>query len=146
MAKRNLSAKVIRHLRATEKFMIAEPSRFNMRYGLWDSETVPDMLAQPPCGTACCIAGSAHVVATKLTLDHSKVSWDIIKIGLSKAGFDMDSEFFDKLFFIRSIHGSRSDSWPDFYEKMYLAAKTPLERACVGVARIEHFIATDGLE
>ena len=153
MAKKNLSQKVIRLLRKTEQFMLDEPRRFDMKYGVTGSFDVPGILEQPPCGTTCCIGGSMYVMLTKTPLTGEEIDWTEImdhlqiKLGITRDGI------FRKLFFMAALHGpslySDSDGterWPKFYEDAYLAAKTPLQRVCVGIARIEHFIATDGRE
>jgi hypothetical protein len=155
MAKKKdgLNRNTVRLLRKVQKFLIEEPRRFNMRYGIVSVNEITDeristILEEPPCGTMCCIAGAAYVVATNKSLNHTEVTFSEILDGVyEKANVDFtDYRLFGKLFYIESQHGRVKGAWPKFYEDAYLTAKTPLERACVGVARIEHFIATDGRE
>jgi hypothetical protein len=152
--KKNLNRNAVRLLRKVQKFLIDEPRRFNMRFGIMDINEFSDitrdvdmMLGEPPCGTACCIAGAAYVVATNKKLNHTSIDWDEIMAGVKEsAKVNFQSDIFHKLFYTKANHNLFDGMWPEFYNDMYVAAKTPLERACVGVARIEHFIATDGRE
>lgn len=148
----NLNKNEIRLLRKVQKFLIAEPRRFNMRYGVMDVNDVSDdnvfdkMLENPPCGTACCIAGAAYVVATCTRLKNTTIPWMSIIHGINVAAqVRFERDIFRKLFYTKRQHDA-VQAWPAFYEDAYFDAKTPLERACIGVARIEHFIATDGEE
>lgn len=154
--KKNLNHNLIRLLRKVQKFLIEEPRRFNMFDGITLTEglvnkpynrLVPTvcLLEEPPCGTACCIAGAGYAIANDVIFDHTHVSWRKID-DFFQERYNMPIEFRERLFFTGQMVSPGSDCWPYLYSKMYSEAKTPLERACVGVARIEHFIATDGLE
>ena len=145
--KSNLNRADIRLLRKIQKELIAAPARFHMRYGIISSDQV-SMLEKPVCGTACCIAGTGYVVATGLNLfDHKNQTrdWSEILDGASEVGVDFRKPVYSKLFYMKIMHDT-THGWPEFYEQAYYDAKTALQRACVGVARIEHFIATDGRE
>jgi hypothetical protein len=149
--KTNLKRKDIRFLRKIEKFLMEEPARFSMKYGLVPVDPTCDMLRIPACGTAVCIGGAGYVVATGINLmNHQGIikGWDQLMDGIAeRTHIDVRQPFYQKLFFIAGMHDRGPGAvWPPFYTGMYKACKTPLERACVGVARIEHFIATDGKE
>lgn len=73
----------------------------------------------PPCNTVGCIAGWSS----------------LLKLGL----IDLLTE--DEKNILYYVH-----NWPSTFCDQYLNAKTPLERATVTCARIDHFIATDGKE
>ena len=148
MSKKNLNRDFVRLLRKVQKFLIAEPRSYDMKEGIVESEFLKTILEQPPCGTACCIAGAAYVIDTGMELNHSRKGFSAIS-GRLQQKFFLDDLTFYKLVYIGGLHAGikpGKNGWPKFYTDMYLAAKTPLERACVGVARIEHFIATDGQE
>lgn len=143
--KNNLSRDFVRLLRKIQKFLIEEPRRFDMLEGVIDSSGRPSLLEQPPCGTACCIAGAGYVIANNVHLDHTSIGFGRIYDFFGDK-YKLDGATRDRLFYTRYQAGPFSISWPMLYSDAYKNAKTPLERACVGVARIEHFIATDGRE
>lgn len=136
-AKKQLSRDFVRLLHKTQKFLIEEPRRFDMKEGLVEAANMSTILEEPPCGTACCIAGAGYAIAHNLVLNHTVIGFGKIYTFFSST-FHLSDTTLDRLFYM--------DNWSVFYQKMYKEAKTPLERACVGVARIEHFIATDGRE
>lgn len=151
MKNKNLKRDTVRLLRKVQKFFIEEPRRFDMEQGIvpyWRLRCDFFMMGEPPCGTVLCIAGAAYAISTGLRLRNSFVGFGDIEYHL-KSEFSLDGDVAKRLFFVSGIHMSAQpgvNAWPEFYSTMYHAAKTPLERACVGVARIEHFIATDGNE
>lgn len=154
-AKKNLNRNLIRLLRKIQKFLIEEPRRFNMLYGINDvagfvgvrhsKSNIVHLMQEPPCGTMCCIAGAGYVIDTGMKLKHSHVNWIEIRVLFEKK-YKLRYDLCYRLFFSAQMEVYGKEHWPKFYSDMYAAATTPLERACVGVARIEHFIATDGQE
>jgi hypothetical protein len=144
-AKKNLSRDTVRVLRKVQKFLIEEPRRFNMYEGITDALGLKDQLEVPPCGTACCIAGAIYLIDTKTPLPVGAN----LRIGFGKiehhiaSKFKLSDDMMSRLFYQNPYS---CNQWPKIYTDAYMAAKTPLERACIGVARIEHFIATDGQE
>lgn len=144
---KNLNRETVRLLRKIQKFLIAEPRRFDMHEGIARAEDSPTLLETPPCGTACCIAGAGYAIERGIKLNHSQVYFNHITYMFADPGgkFKLDSQACDRLFYIKQQIGY-GQGWPIIYSNAYKEAKTPLERACVGVARIEHFIATDGQE
>lgn len=154
MKNKNLKRDTVRLLRKVQKFLMEEPRRFNMEQGIVPylngipHPTGTFMMGEPPCGTVLCIAGAAYAISTGLRLRNSFVGFGDIEYHLQNE-FSLDGDVAKRLFFVSGLHmGAQPgvNAWPEFYSTMYLAAKTPLERVCVGVARIEHFIATDGNE
>ncbi len=135
--KKKLNPNLIRLFRKVQKFLIEEPLRFDMRDGI---EVFP--VFEPRGGTVCCIAGAGYAIHNKLVLNYSRVSFDKIEKMFAEE-FKMTQQQMDRLFYTNLVCGR---GWPHFYEKAYYVAPTALERACIGVARIEHFIATDGEE
>jgi len=127
-------------LRKIQKFLLAEPRRFDMTEGVTSSKYVPSVLEHPPCGTTCCIAGAAYIIENKIekTLSKTRVEWEIVRNTAVKVLGIPDRERTEKLFY--------DEYWPLKFKIQYDDAETPLQRAKVGVARIEHFIKTDGRE
>lgn len=127
-------------LRKVQKFLLAEPRRFDM--GSWvELAEQADILRRPPCGTACCIAGAAFLIDKKIevkgALNNDKVLYGDILGGASRA-LKIDDRQENLLFFV--------GWWPRKFQVAYNSAKTPLARAKAGVARINHFIKTKGAE
>jgi len=133
----------VKLLRKIQKFILAEPRRFFMTYGVEPAETLfisAGTKAYPPCGTTCCIAGAAYIIENKIekTLSKTRVEWEIVRNTAVKVLGIPDRERTEKLFY--------DEYWPLKFKIQYDDAETPLQRAKVGVARIEHFIKTDGRE
>lgn len=114
-----------------------------MRDGVVSSTAIKEQLEQPPCGTACCIAGAIYILGNNIALHGQYISLGTIEHYAAEK-FNLKGGLASRLFY--DTYGTPSNRWPDLYVKAYQAAQTPLERACIGVARIEHFIATDGQE
>lgn len=130
----------VKLLRKVQKFLLDEPRRFDMSNWIVDSDSYEaNVLKPPPCGTMCCIGGAAIVIHDKIKLNHT-----------GRDNFQYS--IFDKA--IGTLELSRGQgenlfayaNWPGKFAKAYVAAKTPLQRAKVGVARIEHFIKTNGAD
>jgi hypothetical protein len=149
-SKKNLPPEVIRWLRKAQRFLMKEPKRFNMYEGVRPADIVEGQIDQPPCGTACCIAGALYVIKTGLILDPlnpQNLGWSTIYDEMRELG--LGGSLGERLFYIQGLHTHQSagtTAWPKFYGDAYLAATTSLQRALIGVARIEHYIATDGAE
>lgn len=126
-----------RLLRRIQKHILAEPKRFVMgtthAYGAPGAPIAnTTKLVGPndfnngnpyeqkqtfaPCGTAACIMG-----------------W-----GQTLGATSKDADMWNKL--------CSAGDWPTIFRSRYKAAKTPLARARIAVARIDHFIATKGAE
>jgi hypothetical protein len=96
------------------------------------------------CGTECCIAGWALTIANPRlgekiqTRQLDQDTWDSLwcktRITLGLSGPQM------------ALLCSCAEDWPADFREQYDAAKTDIERAMVGAARIDHFIATNGAE
>jgi len=147
----------VKLLREVKRYILAEPLRFNMRD--WGKGS-----AHAPCGSVACIAGNACIVGekglgfkipTKVRKGQRVIDWqgwyNSEFIGEFIGPEECASELLglttaqaDRLFLIESLHGFVG--WPERFEKAYLAAKTPPERAKVAAERIEHFIKTKGKE
>lgn len=151
-----LSKLTIQRLRKLEKFLMREPRRFDMNDGVISAyrldEEMNSFLEEPPCGTACCMAGGAYVLNNKINLSDKEeypegldVDWfNVWNEALNYLGLDALQG--QRLFYLKSMHANDKETkhWPVKYERLYLAAKTPMERVMVGCLRIEHFIATSG--
>lgn len=135
-----LNNKTITRLRLIEQFILSEPRRFDMWEAVIPASGSPGMLEQPPCGTACCIAGAAYLVGRKIkNLNSRRFAWGDVK-PFAANYFGLTFEQSQRLFY------PTSNAWGQVYHDAYRNAKSPLERAYVGVARIERFIATNGDE
>lgn len=140
-------------LRKVQKFLLAEPRRFYMDQGVVDIEYLRRACgieiaekAAPPCGTTCCIAGATYILGKNIqkTLNFTKREWETVrKYAVRELGLQEDEA--ERLFYIIDMHGTDT-GWPMKFCYAYANAKTPLQRAKVGVARIEHFIKTNGAE
>lgn len=166
MAKNATSPKLTALLRRVEKRILEEPKRLNMDhwgYRATDSyseylsnpgmlQVAPDLI--PPCGTVGCIAGWAALDGMKATeiarLSPRKLK-DKMETGqgtvgnlIRDDGLDPDDLFIpaEKVVSKDEDGGWKDPGWPRKFIKAYRNAKTPLKRAKVAVARIEHFIKT----
>lgn len=126
----------VKLLRKVQKFLLDEPRRFDMSNWVRDSG-LSNILKHPPCGTACCIAGAAFVLDKKLSLKKSTFDGVTVEID-ARCSLELTPYESDRLFY--------RINWPGSFSLKYGQAKTPLARAKVGVARIEHFIKTGGQE
>lgn len=126
-------------LRKVQKFLLAEPRRFDMTEWINPSE-YSNVLKEPPCGTACCIAGATYLIAKKITpcgeIAGTAEAYEVSLAATKALIIDSDQE--SRLYL--------TSGWPKRFQKAYHKAKTPLARAKAGVARIEHFIKTKGAE
>lgn len=102
----------------------------------------------PPCGTACCIGGAACILSKKAKGSIKRIknlqwTWDEVRF-TAKTHLGLTNDQADRLFYFSNMTLNQRTHWPEYYEQAYRAAKTPRDRAMVGVARIEHFIASNG--
>jgi hypothetical protein len=130
--KYNLNIKL---LRKVQKFLLEEPRRFDM--GDWlQPASLADVIERPPCGTACCIAGAAYILEHRLNpneINFSQINPSVVHMD-AMGILGLDYRMMDGLFY--------ASRWPDEFRDAYYHARTPLERAKAGVARIEHLIKT----
>lgn len=145
MKKAKLSELTIKRLREVEQFILAEPRRFDMWSGVQKTTDVrafsggDRILQEPPCGTMCCVAGAAFIIGKKIELNKPYYfDWISISSYAINKFFHFTYHQADLLFF--------PTNWPKIFKDAYDEADTPMLRASVGVARIEHFIATNGAE
>lgn len=125
----------VKLLRKVQKFILEEPRRFNM-----SSWIVPldDWLDdRPPCGTALCIAGAVYAIGKNLRLNRTSVVGDLVE-AFASDHLDLNQEESRRLFF--------AGNWPLRFNRMYYYGRTPLDRAKVGVERIDYFIKTKGTD
>lgn len=147
----------VEKLREVEKFLITEPRVFTMSEGIdvfdaegiWEEETFIDqnnLIQVAPCGTACCMAGAAYIITHGVDGDYSDVEWGEVQREATKV-LGLTFEEAERLFYLpRDQWHQDGGSWPQEFAARFDEAKTPLERVQVGVARIEHFIKTNGQE
>jgi hypothetical protein len=131
--------KQIRRFRKVIKFIIAEPRRFNMVAGVEYASAHRDtQLETPPCGTACCIGGAAFIVGQRIKLDMPvRLGWNpVAEYAMEYLGLDRGQR--ERLFY--------TAYWPATFKTAYEQSRSAQERAYVGAARFEHFIATNGAE
>lgn len=141
--------KVLAHLRRLKTTKRA--ARFNMRY--WGDVFDDDMdgvLQKPVCGTQACLGGET-VLALRLGsiakgggifIKNNSACLGIVLI--AQHALDLTEDEKNRLFYLKSwglVHG-----WPDEFDVAYKAAKTPRKRLSVAIARLEHFISTNGAE
>lgn len=134
----------VRMLRKLEKWIMAEPRRFDMRN--WSGNQRIINKNKPPCGTVGCLAGMAcHMQGMNLTPGMSEVSKDEYIPGVATKILDLTAGQAERLFYIAGMHYS-DIAWPASFAAAYKKAKTPTAKVKVAVARIEHFIKTKGAE
>lgn len=132
-------------LRKLEKWIMAEPRRFDMRN--WSGNQRIINKNKPPCGTVGCLAGMAcHMQGYELEPGSGDVTAGDHISDLARAVLGLDSEESDKLFFLPRMHRGVEFHWPASFATAYEKAKTPAAKVKVAVARIEHFIKTKGVE
>lgn len=93
------------------------------------------------CGTAACIAGwGCHLFLTReSTLAKTKSKWSLQFYVLDvRRAIGLTAVESDGLFHL--------GYWPEQFRCRYNYAKAPTARAAIAVARVEHFIATEGKE
>lgn len=126
-------------LEKVKQHILEEPRRLNMQYVLIASSTAP-------CGTVGCVAGWAMFLTGAMDkygyLIPSECHRDNYDIAMEKLGLNKQQtgKLFDFSKWNIGYH------WPANFENAYNNAETPEERARVTVARIDHFIATNGAE
>ena len=138
-----LSKRTTKRMRDAIDFILAEPRRFNMRYAVepvagGQFGILKEQLDTPPCGTACCFGGAVYLLGKRIkTMRRRSFEWDDVRpFATQYLGINEDQA--DRLF--------HTSNWPTHFREAYDNATTAIERAYVGAARFEHFIATDGKE
>jgi hypothetical protein len=137
----------VRMLRKLEKWIQAEPRRFDMLN--WSGNEYIIRKQKPRCGIVGCLAGMAcHMQGLKLTPGAGFLNDDMNDeiFERARAILDLSEKQSARLFFLPDIHHHRSLYWPGEFAAAYNKAKTPKEKVKVAVARIEHFIKTKGQE
>lgn len=122
--------------------ILDEPTKFRMAD--WVSYA-----ADAPCGTAACIAGHVTMriakIETPKALRHMIYETeDIQPEYTAKNALQIDRDQASRLFYLPE-HSVRN-RWPDDFADAYYDAETPEARADVAFWRIQHFIATEGME
>ena len=136
-----------KRIREAIQFILKEPRRFNMRYPVepvressgtkvnFYGLPMQGQIDLPPCGTVCCFAGALYLQGMKIrNLKSRQFSWfyEVQPYAKERLGLsEMESR---KLFHV--------EDWPETFEILYNNATTSIERAYVGAARFEHYIAT----
>lgn len=131
----------VKKLRKLQKWILAEPKRFDM--ATWVS-TALEKERKPSCGTVGCLAGMAcHMEGYDI---HSMSFTQIPRQACEILGLDMDQEV--RLFYLDSLQILRfgGKNWPSKFDIAYFQAKTLKGRARVAVRRINHLIKTKGAE
>lgn len=113
---------------------------------------VADKHTAPSCGTTGCVAGWVmaleHGAACKEDFynDDSRLLFSFAEAAAEVLGLTLYQA--RKLFYLSYEEEDDDDGlrWPISFSKDYLNAKTPRERADATIARIKHFIATNGQE
>lgn len=124
----------IARLRKVEKFILAEPRRYDQDEKMRKLAKLElDNLGKqaPPCATMHCIAGAANAIEKRKRFGYHTARRFL--------GLTIDQAY--KLFAYVDGNG-----WPYAFQTAYNQARTLRERAKVAVARIEHFIKTEGRE
>ena len=137
--KHMLSQQSVTNLRKVKQFILKEPRRFNMQAGVEPSRLISDQLEQPPCGTACCIAGAAYIIKNEIKLTGRKHGLHVFLPTVI-----MEGQLFLELTYDQKETLFYPWHWPQPYMKLYEKAETAQERAAVGALMIEHFIAAGG--
>lgn len=116
--------------------ILEEPRQFNMRnYFFTDASNVPN------CHTAACIGGWGIALSRNETPNQAEFStrphW---ARQLAIKAFDLTDKEADKLFH------ANNEGWGPLFADRYNNADNPTLAAQVAAERIDHFIATGGLE
>lgn len=137
--KKNLSPRAIAKLRAVRDAILAQPEFYNQN-------AFCDTSSKNVCNTACCIGGwlvwndsplafkkaVQQDIKAKDSLYTNYFDWSIA----STKALGLPAGFSTELF-------NRGGAWARPYNDLWMKASTPQERAAIGAAVIEHFIATD---
>ena len=132
----NINVKLLRKI---AKHITEEPRRFIMRSFVYTADSWGDRFRGDDglehkfaeCGTAACIGGWAVILS-----QGTQYMGEYRHRAISLLGLEGMNE--DRLFEV--------SQWPSRFEKRYRTAKTQRQRAKVAAERIEHFIATKGVE
>ena len=134
-------------LEKTIKSIQEEPRGLDMRY--WAKQVNPTNPKNPPCGTKACIAGHVAFCSGKLAFNEngfSKIKGEpnMFVANWAREALKLNSEQADRLFYF--ARWNEGIGWPKQFSVAYNKAKTAKQRAKVAIARIRHFIKTEGEE
>jgi len=135
-----LSAITIRRLRKIQAQIEAEPRQFRMWNWFEDNDELHSKSAIPNCGTAACIAGwsvsmssrKKPAVARYNSVSYASVAMDYLRLDEYAANLLFYEDRWPRKFMPKD--GDRFDSF------------SPAKRAKMAIARINHFIKTNGQE
>ena len=140
-------------LLAAIEYLKTEPSRFDMADGIagirvWRNGS---LLEEPPCGTACCYAGSVAIVSGRIELSNSLHTrqctsynwWDVRKSAVE--ALELTEDEAESLFLLKhqAASGMSQRHWPEPFDTEYMLAKTSAERVWALERRVQHFIAME---
>ncbi len=94
------------------------------------------------CGTTCCIAGWAISLQTE---EKTPLAGKMFKYRTDGLNEDLGAQYLD-LTSSQAVRLFSANYWPEYFQDQYDAAETYIERAQIAAKRIDHFIATEGLE
>jgi hypothetical protein len=170
---KNLSKKTIDLLKKFQEYILEEPRRFNL--SLWGEIANPKEFEQiaedrgptdvtdqrPPCGTVGCVAGSICVLTGVIkpkTVLKGLSSLEVYSFPnhtpeMAAKALGLPLSLAEKLFYLKSwrvVFNKEEEvypGWPEKFEEELEKHKPGSQGyAKVTVARIQHFIDTDGAE
>ena len=144
----------VRLLRRVERAILKEPRRFVMKWWHVTGRILVDIPEKyrPPCNTVACIAGHVQwLTDPKQFAEDVEAGRDDNVEHDARVALGLDGGQAYRLFMMKDWgDGDGRDpfgnGWPQRFCDAYHSAKTPRARAKAAVARIEHFIATNGAE
>lgn len=139
----------IKLLKKIRREILRRPKQFNMNYWFRYS---PKEISH--CGTSACIAGWALTFGQKTTkpIDAAKSLESefgtafIFQLGRWNANITKQAEELLELTELQAQKLFFHTEWPENFKKAYIHGKTSTARAKAAAARIDHFIATEGME
>jgi hypothetical protein len=142
---------LVKRLRKLKKFK-KKRGRFNMEHfgSRWYGSIGALKDEKPVCRTQACLAGEAilefgaGVIAKGGGIDLVGEHRDSPMPIVAQSLLDLDNDQATRLFYFRSW--GYENGWPREFEIRYRAAKTATGRLNVAIARVKHFIKTDGEE
>lgn len=139
---KKLLRKVMAHIKA-------EPRRLDMAFLLeqTDKEYAAEDKSLPPCGTVGCIAGWACILDLK-RFNAEDIAFNGWERGKKRLNLNEDQahRLFSSPGDWEYSNGNEGRKWPEAFANRYNKAKTARGRMNATVARIEHFLKTNGKE
>jgi hypothetical protein len=134
-------------LRKVQAHILEEPRRYEQNTTIIEGTPgkvmFPDYggydLIVPSCGTIACIGGWVQLLGMKRPFHFFDQSRAAKLLGIR-------SDQAHRLFNYVVETAYKDFCWPKKFSDAYKKAKTPRQRVKIAVARIEHFIATNGEE